>query len=209
MIEKILLDDHARMKLSVYGKVMTLRPGEYSLDHVRENLDFYFSATRFKKILCDIQDDLGQFTDIKLLHNKNKLSIPEQLVQYIQYQHYLSTESVPYKLLISLLTEQDENLAAFCNRQFISRSTCFRQTKKLAEYLKEYNINLNLSNLTLSGSEMLIRIIFFNFFWFVSLGESLDSIPYSQEVRALIYKHEGSQHKNKFDLGKNKPASIA
>ena len=70
MIEKILLDDHARMKLSVYGKVMTLRPGEYSLDHVRENLDFYFSATRFKKILCDIQDDLEQFTDIKLLHNK-------------------------------------------------------------------------------------------------------------------------------------------
>ena len=207
MIERILLDDHARMKLSVYGKVMTLRPGEYSLDHVRENLDFYFSATRFKKILCDIQDDLEQFTDIKLLHNKNKLSIPEQLVQYIQYQHYLSTESVPYKLLISLLTEQDENLAAFCNRQFISRSTCFRQTKKLAEYLKEYNINLNLSNLTLSGSEMLIRIIFFNFFWFVSLGESLDSIPYSQEVRALIYKHEGSQHKNKFDLGK-KQASL-
>ncbi|MCS5465346.1 helix-turn-helix domain-containing protein [Enterococcus lactis] len=62
--------------------------------------------------------------------------------------------------MISLLTEQDENLAAFCNRQFISRSTCFRQIKKLAEYLKEYNINLNLSNLTLSGSEMLIRIIF-------------------------------------------------
>lgn len=49
LIEKILLDDHARMKLSVYGKVMTLWPGEYSLDHVRENLDFYFSSTRFKK----------------------------------------------------------------------------------------------------------------------------------------------------------------
>lgn len=98
-------------------------------------------------------------------------------------------------------------LQTFCNRHFISRSTCFRQTKKLAEYLKEYNINLNLSNLTLSGSETLIRIIFFNFFWFVSLGESLDSNPYSQEIRALIYKHEGSQHKNKFDLGK-KQASL-
>ncbi len=49
---------------------------------------------------------------------------------------------------------------------------------------------------------MLIRILFFNFFWFVSLGESLDIVPYSQEVRALIYKHEEAQHKNKFDLGK-------
>ena len=54
---------------------------------------------------------------------------------------------------------------------------------------------------------MLIRILFFNFFWFVSLGESLDIVPYSQEVRALIYKHEEAQHKNKFDLGK-KQASL-
>ncbi|MBO1298406.1 MULTISPECIES: helix-turn-helix domain-containing protein [unclassified Enterococcus] len=207
MIEKILLDDHARTKLSVYGKLMTLSPGEYSMDDVRENLDFHFSAVRFKKILFAIQEDLEQFTEIKLLHSKNKLSINEQLVQYTQYQHYLSTESVPYKLLISLLTEQDKDLADFCNRHFISRSTCFRQTKKLAEYLKEYQINLNLSNLTLSGSEMLIRIIFFNFFWFVSLGESLEILPFSQEVTALIYKHEEDYHKNKFDLGK-KQASL-
>lgn len=207
MIEKILLDDHARTKLSVYGKLMTLSPGEYSIDQVRENLDFYYGPARFKKILSAIQDDLEKFTTIKLLHSKNKLTVNEQLVQYTQYQHYLSTESVPYKLLLSMLIEEDDDLAAFCNRHYISRSTCFRQTKKLVEYLKEYNINLNLSNLTLSGSEMLIRILFFNFFWFVSLGESLDIVPYSQEVRALIYKHEEAQHKNKFDLGK-KQASL-
>nr|WP_253764162.1 hypothetical protein [Enterococcus sp. FDAARGOS_553] len=49
MIEKILLDDHARTKLSVYGKLMTLSPGEYSIDQVRENLDFYYGLHASKK----------------------------------------------------------------------------------------------------------------------------------------------------------------
>ena len=60
-----------------------------------------------------IQDDLEKFTTIKLLHSKNKLTVNEQLVQYTQYQHYLSTESVPYKLLLSMLIEEDDDLAAF------------------------------------------------------------------------------------------------
>lgn len=92
---------------------MTLSPGEYSIDQVRENLDFYYGPARFKKILSAIQDDLEKFTTIKLLHSKNKLTVNEQLVQYTQYQHYLSTESVPYKLLLSMLIEEDDDLAAF------------------------------------------------------------------------------------------------
>ena len=106
-----------------------------------------------------------------------------------------------------MLIEEDDDLAAFCNRHYISRSTCFRQTKKLVEYLKEYNINLNLSNLTFVRFRNVDSYPLFNFFWFVSLGESLDIVPYSQEVRALIYKHEEAQHKNKFDFRK-KQASL-
>ncbi|MGM9904435.1 M protein trans-acting positive regulator [Enterococcus hirae] len=202
MIEKILLDEHSRMKLNVYGKLLILPPGEYILDNLRENLDSYLSLARLKKILFSIQEDLEKINHIQLLTNKNKLCINDQLIQYMQYQNFLSTESVPYKLLISILTEKDTDLASFCSRNFISRSTCFRQTKKLAEYLKDYQITLNLSNLTLNGSEMLIRIIFFNFFWFVSLGESLNDVAFSTEIEQLIYKHEGNDLKNRFEIGK-------
>ena len=54
------------------------RPGEYILYQYTRKLGFYFhGATRFQKksyvIYKMIYDNL---TDIKLLHNKNKLSIP-------------------------------------------------------------------------------------------------------------------------------------
>lgn len=202
MIEQILLDEHAREKLHVYGKLLTLPPGEYMLDHLRENLEVAISQVRLKKLLVSIQEDLENIYETKIFSSKNKLFIAEEMIQYNQYQNFLSTKSIPYQLLLSIITNQDADLMAFCQRNYISRSTCFRQTKKLAHYLKEHEITLNLSNLTITGSEMLIRIIFFNFFWFVSLGESLDELSFSHELEKLIYRHEGTNLKNKFEIGK-------
>lgn len=202
MIEQILLDEHARGKLHVYGKLLTLPPGEYMLDHLRENLEVAISQVRLKKLLVSIQEDLENIYETKIFSSKKKLFIAEEMIQYNQYQHFLSTKSIPYQLLLSIITNKDADLMAFCQRNYISRSTCFRQTKKLAHYLKEHEITLNLSNLTITGSEMLIRIIFFNFFWFVSLGESLDELSFSHELEKLIYRHEGTNLKNKFEIGK-------
>ncbi|OTP11281.1 hypothetical protein A5844_001416 [Enterococcus sp. 10A9_DIV0425] len=90
MIEKILLDEHSRMKLNVYGKLLILPPGEYILDNLRENLDSYLSLARLKKILFSIQEDLEKINHIQLLTNKNKLCINDQLIQYMHCLLYTS-----------------------------------------------------------------------------------------------------------------------
>ncbi|WP_131773355.1 helix-turn-helix domain-containing protein [Enterococcus hirae] len=202
MIEQLLLDDHSRGKLAVYGQLLTLSPGEHLIDNLRENLETTISMVKLKKILVSIQEDLEKISNKQLLTAKNKLIIRERMIHYNQYQNFLTTQSIPYQLLLSIIKKQDEDLASFCQRNYISRSTCFRQTKKLAQYFKDYHITLNLTNLTLTGSEILIRIMFFNFFWFVSLGESLDDLYFSDDLKALFELYEAEHLKDKYAIGK-------
>lgn len=125
-----MLDDHSRGKLAVYGQLLTLSPGEHLIDNLRENLETTISMVKLKKILVSIQEDLAKISNKQLLTAKNKLIIRERMIHYNQYQNFLTTQSIPYQLLLSIIKKQDEDLASFCQRNYISRSTCFRQTKK-------------------------------------------------------------------------------
>ena len=49
---------------------------------------------------------------------------------------------------------------------------------------------------------MLIRIMFFNFFWFVSLRESLDDLYFSDDLKALFELYEAEHLKDKYAIGK-------
>lgn len=183
LIEKILLDTRALDKIGLYGKLLSIAPGEYNLEFVK-NLT-HLSTTRLKSLLSSIQLDLQNLSPVNLSLHKNTLNLPKNLIEYNQYQQFLAQESISYKLLLSILTNQDENLLAFCQRNYISRSTCFRQTKKLQDHLKEFNVTLNQSAMALTGSEMVIRILLFNFIWHISLGDSL-ARAFDQEIEELL-----------------------
>lgn len=199
LIEKILLDTRALDKIGLYGKLLSIAPGEYNLEFVK-NLT-HLSATRLKSLLSSIQIDLQNLSPVNLSLHKNTLNLPKNLIEYNQYQQFLAQESISYKLLLSILTNQDENLLAFCQRNYISRSTCFRQTKKLQDHLKEFNVTLNQSAMALTGSEMVIRILLFNFIWHISLGDSLAK-AFDQEIEELFVTYEGTKYKSKYEIGK-------
>lgn len=199
LIEKILLDTRALDKIGLYGKLLSIAPGEYNLEFVK-NLT-HLSTTRLKSLLSSIQLDLQNLSPVNLSLHKNTLNLPKNLIEYNQYQQFLAQESISYKLLLSILTNQDENLLAFCQRNYISRSTCFRQTKKLQDHLKEFNVTLNQSAMALTGSEMVIRILLFNFIWHISLGDSLAK-AFDQEIEELFVTYEGTKYKSKYEIGK-------
>ena len=199
MIEKILLDSRALDKIGLYGKLLSIAPGEYNIEFVK-NLT-HLSTTRLKSLLSSIQEDLQNLSPVNLSLHKNTLSLPKNLIEYNQYQQFLAQVSISYKMLLSILTNQDESLLAFCQRNYISRSTCFRQTKKLQDHLKEFNITLNQSAMTLTGSEMVIRILLFNFIWHISLGDSLAQ-AFNQEIEELFVTYEGTKYQIKYEIGK-------
>ncbi|MGX7245614.1 helix-turn-helix domain-containing protein, partial [Enterococcus quebecensis] len=69
--------------------------------------------------------------------------------------------------------ERNYTLENFCNDHFISRASIIRRLQPLINYLKTFNLQLNCTQLRLTGKENLIRIVYLNFFWIASYGEDL------------------------------------
>lgn len=124
-----MLDDHSRGKLAVYGQLLTLSPGEHLIDNLRENLETTISMVKLKKILVSIQEDLEKISNKQLLTAKNKLIIRERMIHYNQYQNFLTTQSIPYQLLLSIIKKQDEDLASFVNATILAVPLVFAKPK--------------------------------------------------------------------------------
>ena len=58
----------------------------------------------------------------------------------------------------------------FCQENFISRASAMRHLQSLADYVQEFDVIFNRSQLSFKGDERLIRLILFNILWAASRG---------------------------------------
>ncbi len=58
----------------------------------------------------------------------------------------------------------------FCQEKFISRASAMRHLQSLADYVQEFDVIFNRSQLSFKGDERLIRLILFNILWAASRG---------------------------------------
>ena len=124
-----MLDDHSRGKLAVYGQLLTLSPGEHLIDNLRENLETTISMVKLKKILISIQEDLEKISNKQLLTAKNKLIIRERMIHYNQYQNFLTTQSIPYQLLLVSSRSKMKILLLFVNATILAVPLVFAKPK--------------------------------------------------------------------------------
>ncbi|EOH98432.1 hypothetical protein UAY_02389 [Enterococcus moraviensis ATCC BAA-383] len=171
MLESMMLEDTAKRKLILFGLLSSFSNELHSVNFFEKRLDYSYSRVVYllELIQQDITELAGEKTEIihaNGIHYK-------QTVSYDTYYQYLITQSIPYQLLISILFYPKDNLDAFCKKNYQSRTTVVRKSKLLIRYLKQFNIKINTSQLTLYGDERVIRIALYALIWMSSQGTNL------------------------------------
>ncbi|EOH96891.1 hypothetical protein UAY_02623 [Enterococcus moraviensis ATCC BAA-383] len=171
MLEDILLDDVAQRKISVFNQLLTTANGTYSVHYFEQFTDF--SYARLNSLFAEIHEDLMEKQGLELLNDQGKVHIDLSKLRDIPYAQFLFRKSLPYKFLLATILERNYTIENFCRDNFISRASIIRRLQPLINYLKEFDIQLNCSQLQMTGKENLIRIVYLNFFWIASYGEDL------------------------------------
>jgi hypothetical protein len=171
MLEDILLDDNAQRKLIVFNQLLATANGTYSVHYFEQVTDF--SYARLNSIFADIHEDLLEKQDVELLNKQGKVQVDVSILRDIPYHQFLFRKSLSYQFLLATILERNYTIDNFCKDHFISRASIIRKLQPLIGYLKSFDVQLNCSQLQLSGEENLIRIVYLNLFWLASYGEDL------------------------------------
>lgn len=172
MLEEILLDDPARSKLKIYKHVLEIDLGEYPI-HYFEKYTGY-SHIKTANLLQGMNKELQELVaNCQLLSKKDKVVVSGQMPSYQQYQQYLFANGVPYQVLVESLLHPEHDLKDFGEFSGLSQSSLMRRLKPLVEYLKTKEVRLNCLQMEVTGREVAIRVMYFNFLWSVDFGKRL------------------------------------
>jgi hypothetical protein len=174
VIEKIMLEDTAKRKLTLFKLLNTYGTETHSVKFYETKTDYSYSRVVY--LLELIQQDLSEMLnkELQLLQTHGVCYL--ETISYDRYYQYLITQSIPYQLLISILYYPEDDLEKFCEKNFHSRATVVRKSKLLNEYFKQYQIKWNISQLTLNGNERVIRMTLYALIWSTSYGAKLPTI---------------------------------
>lgn len=172
MFEEMMLEDISTRKLTLFKLLIELSDKTTcSINFLEQHLDYSYS--RIVYLLEQIQQDLTDITGNSIVLLDSKGVHIENLITYDTYYQYLIVQGVPYQLLVSILYFPEDDLEAFCQKNYLSRASVIRKSKALVEYLKQYDIRLNSSQLKLIGEERVIRIMLYTLIWLSSQGVNL------------------------------------
>ncbi|MEI5993168.1 helix-turn-helix domain-containing protein [Candidatus Enterococcus mansonii] len=174
MIEKLMLEDTARRKLTLFKLLTKLSESHHSIKFFETRTDYSYSRVVY--LLDLIQQDLTKIIGKKVeliqvdgVHYKPTIS-------YDMYYQYLIRQSIPCQLLVSIVYSPEDDLDAFCEKNFHSRTTVVRKSKPLSDYLKTFAIKMNTSQLKLYGDERVIRMTLYALIWLATHGAKLPQI---------------------------------
>lgn len=162
-LKDVIFDKSQNKKLAVLEYLMDHNSGSYTLHTLSTALDF---SSKSITLLCDeIQTDFVALNFGEFVNSQNKITWPNQNYQHNVYLQYLVRDSLPYQFLLATLIQPHLTNEEFCQQHFVSRATLARKLAKLAVYLQQFDIKMNLAQLKLTGHETLIRIIYTYFLW--------------------------------------------
>jgi hypothetical protein len=136
-----------------------------------------FSYTKIQSLTEDINQDLLALYQQPIFSDEGKITFNHLLFDSGRYQTYLLTQSVNYQFLMSVLLEPDFIIEDFCEHYYISRATLHRKITPIRQYLQKRRVNLNLTKMTLKGSESYIRSFYFHMSWHISAGNDILNQP--------------------------------
>ncbi|MCA5011548.1 MULTISPECIES: helix-turn-helix domain-containing protein [unclassified Enterococcus] len=206
MLDAMMLENTDKRKLTLFRLLTLFSEKRYSIKFFESKLDYSYSRVVY--LLELIQQDLTDMTGKKVdLLTKSGVH-HKQNITYDMYYQYLITQSIPYKLLISFLYFPEDNLDRFCDKHYQSRTTVVRKSKLLIDYFKHFAIRVNISQLSLSGDERIIRILFYNLIWMTTQGTNLPKIKRNPITYDEVSKIVSPYFPDTFSYGARKQISL-
>lgn len=131
------------------------------------------SEKKVVKYMEQLQEDLGQMQLLKesnaeINYIKGKgYSFKGEELEYKMLSLYLLNQSLIFVLLKDLFLNHQVLTADILNNYFVSESTLRRKVMQIDEYLSTYHLALKYSTrqLTITGDELTIRYLGYQFFW--------------------------------------------
>lgn len=155
-------------------------------------LSYQQTYNTYKDLLLDLNDI---DPDREIMSSKMKEVVSQQSdISVDVYRLYLLRKSIAFQALNYAATTKNTDMAAFTNQYFISKSTLIRKLDKLRVLLRRYDINLSITTLKLSGSELKIRFFLYTIY---RIGFHYTEWPFPT-VRQETVAQLLSNHKFKF-----------
>lgn len=177
MIVQLLLDDTAKDKLHLFT-CMEKKETTFFANSLLADCDF--SYTKIQSLLDTINQDMLTLYNRSLFSESGKIIFDSQLFDSGSYRTYLLNKSISYQFLLNILINPEDQLVDFCESHYLSRATIHRKMRMVKEYLSSQNVNLNLTGMTLSGSESFIRTFYFHLSWLATSGNDILELEYIQ-----------------------------
>ncbi|MGF2942215.1 helix-turn-helix domain-containing protein [Enterococcus xiangfangensis] len=169
MLATIFLTKKEQKKLALFYHLERLPAGDYTMKSISDELGYVYSTTQV--LLNEIAADCSTINQTAVVLTPQKqVRCPLSGVSYDQYFAFLVYQGVPHQCLLYLLEHPQKDLKTFCQSHYVSIASCMRHLQPLAEYVQQFGLTFNRSQLSLKGDERLIRITLFNLIWAISKG---------------------------------------
>ncbi|MTD41454.1 hypothetical protein GIX45_23105 [Erwinia sp. CPCC 100877] len=206
MIEKIMLEDTAKRKLTLFKLLNKYAAEAHSIKFYENKTDYSYSRVVYllELIEQDLSEMLGKDAQLLQAHGV----CYQASISYDRYYQYLITQSIPYQILISILYYPADDLEKFCEKNYHSRATVVRKSKLLNDYFKQFQIKWNISQLTLSGNERVIRMTIYALIWSTSYGAKLPVIKKNSIEYDRFFKEIESYFPDSYSYAVNRQLTL-
>ncbi|MFD1485889.1 helix-turn-helix domain-containing protein [Lacticaseibacillus baoqingensis] len=166
---KVLLDHSAQLKYQLYRLLAKHAHQDVTITDLAMMNQANYQPTYavFQEILADVTA-LVERPRVQV--RKELLKAAPLPVSLDAYRSFLVRHSLPYRLVDYCLTGTTPSLEAFCQREFVSRSTVSRKLRPLTEMMAGFRVKLKLATLTFTGPETNIRYLFYALYWWAHRG---------------------------------------
>lgn len=185
-MNQILYNNIMKKKMYILQNLFKLEDDQYSINHL-SGFTKYTQKT-ILSILNDLHLDFIDLFDYALLSKDQKINWQKDKVDFNKYRQFLMKQSIPYQFVLASILHPEQSLDEFCQSRFLSVSTARRTLSPFVKKMGEYNIQVKLSSMSISGNEFAIRCLYFSILWVGSFGEDL-LIGEDQQLLDDIKKH--------------------
>ncbi|MCI2031921.1 MAG: helix-turn-helix domain-containing protein, partial [Lactobacillus sp.] len=166
---KVLLDRSAQLKYQLYTVLARHSGQNLTITDLAElnHTNYQPTYAVFQEIILDV---MAMVNEPRAMVRKALLQATRLPVSLDEYRSYLVQKSLAYRLVNYVVVGNATSLNAFCEQEFVSRSTITRKLRPLNQLMAEFGIKLRLASLKFTGSEANIRYLLYAMYWWAHRG---------------------------------------
>lgn len=170
LFEQLMMDSGTLMKFKIFKAITKIKEDEYSISRLSDVFSLNYQQTFM--FLSEINNDLKKMDELhpSILKKAGKIDRSLLVSTVDEYRYFLLKKSVPFQYLLYLLNDESPTIEAFCQKNFVSRSTVSRKMLPLQQHLKQFKLRFTYTESNLIGDERLVRVALYNCIWLATRG---------------------------------------